>query len=222
MIAAVKFENFFSSRIRSSQPQRAHSGFRAGIDKTDHLHRRHGLPDGFGQLCFDAGRRPVTGSAPGRALDSFDHCRMGMTKDQRAPREHVVDQCISVGIFEPTSFCPCDEQGVRRPLWRCDRPKCANRTIHPARKVVARFKKKFSGFCVTRDEGFLCHLDTLTTHETVQWGVIVMLCGNEVKMSAMGTDFKSVPRQARIAKTSRVPYSYVGGVASHTVEKAGS
>jgi len=76
------------------------------------LDRRHTRGDGLGEFDLALGRRAVRRAGGGGALDGFDNRRMRVPEDRRAPRLHVVDVAVAVGVEEVRTFRAVDEERI--------------------------------------------------------------------------------------------------------------
>src|SRR5438128_482883 len=109
MISPVEFENFLSAGRRASETESAHRRFGAGVDKTQHLDRRHRGDDHLRELDFADGWRAERKSARGRLLHRLDHIAMSVAEDHGTPGAYAVDVLEIVGVENPRALPLLDE-----------------------------------------------------------------------------------------------------------------
>jgi len=104
--APLKFDNFVSPRVSTSQPNSRHRGFGTRIYHPHHFHARHHFSDQLGHLYFDFCRRAKTRALSSSCIDSRDNFRMCMAQNKRSPGPHKIDIRPPIGIdnSRPLSF----------------------------------------------------------------------------------------------------------------------
>lgn len=140
VVAAFEFQDLVAARVASRRAEGAHGRFRAGGDEAELLDGGNDLRDELGELCLEERRRAVAGALLRRLLNGFDHRRMGVAEDHRAPGAHVVDVRIAVDVGDVRAFRMVDERR-RAAHVRIG----ADRAVHAARHVFPRFFKGFLG-----------------------------------------------------------------------------
>jgi len=83
-----------------ARPQRAHARFGARADQAHHLHRRHVFQNLFGQFDFALGGGAKRKAVKRGFLHRFEHGRVAVAQDHRAPGADVVDVFLAVGVPE--------------------------------------------------------------------------------------------------------------------------
>ncbi len=78
VITAVEFDDLVAFGKPPCQADGAHRGFRAGIDKPHHIHRRHMFDDKLGDFDFRFGGGAKTDTFFDGILHGLDHILMGM------------------------------------------------------------------------------------------------------------------------------------------------
>jgi hypothetical protein len=113
-----------------------HGRLRAGRDQADLVDGGDARADRFGQLDL-ARRRCAEGRALGRRpLHRLDDRRVRVPEDRRAPRLHVVDVAVAVGVFQAGALTPRDEK-----RFATDRAERADRRVHAARYTRLRARE---------------------------------------------------------------------------------
>ena len=117
VVATGELDDFVPSGMGTGKPDSAHAGFRAGVDQTDHVDRRHGSADKTGQVHLLGHRRAETCASFRGFYQSIHHRWMGVAQHQGSPRPQIVDVFVAVGIPDVGTAAPGDE-GRRTALWR--------------------------------------------------------------------------------------------------------
>ncbi|MCY1534316.1 hypothetical protein D9M68_696840 [compost metagenome] len=100
VVAAFELDDLLASGRAARQADRAHAGFGARTHQAHHVDAGHQLDDLFGQLHLTLGRRTVGKAFQHRFLHRFQHGRVAMAQDHRAPGADVVDVLLAVGVPE--------------------------------------------------------------------------------------------------------------------------
>ena len=139
VVAAFKLDELVAPSGAARQAQSAHARFGAGADQAHHVHRGHELQNGLGQLNFALGGRTKREAVKRRLLHRFEHGRVAVTQNHRAPRADVVDVLLAIGVPKIGALCALHK--TRRAAHGA---KSAHRRIHAARDHAAgAFEQSF-------------------------------------------------------------------------------
>jgi hypothetical protein len=83
---------------RPRNPDSVACRIHATVGEYNHVSRRHELPEHFRKIHFEFDGRAEHRPLPGLLLDCLDHVRVGMTVNQGAEREEVVNVGVVVRV----------------------------------------------------------------------------------------------------------------------------
>ena len=109
VIAAFELDGQVAAGESPGYAQRAHGGFRAGIDQPDHLDGGNHLPHGFGEFDLLFGGRAEAGAARDGEVQGVEDDGMPVTQNQRSPGADVIDIFVAVGIENVGALAALDE-----------------------------------------------------------------------------------------------------------------
>ena len=140
VIAPLGLDDPRASGGRSGETDRAHRGFRAGVDEPHHLDGRHETDDALGEAHFHLGRRPERRAAARRLRDLPNYERGRVTEEKRSVRHHVVDPRDAVGVGQPRAASSGDEKRLA-----AHRRERSNRRRNPSRHELRRAAEEGRG-----------------------------------------------------------------------------
>ena len=127
VVTALEFDELAAAGGTAGEPDRTHRGLGARTDQPDHLQRRHPTDDLLGQFNFTFGRCAKRKPVQRRLLHGFQHRRVAVAQDHRAPGADVVDVALVVCV---------PEIGAMRAFHKARRaahgPEGAHRRVDPA------------------------------------------------------------------------------------------
>ncbi len=138
VVAALELEDQIAAGEAAGEADGGHGGLGAAIDEADHLDGRHEGDDLFGQLDLFRGWRAVVCPFADGTFDGLGHVRVGMTQDQRPPRQHVVYVLVAVHIAQARAGAARREERLGT-----DGAEGADRRVHSARRYSAGPAKEF-------------------------------------------------------------------------------
>ena len=136
VVAPFEFEDDLPVGKAPRHPDGTHHGFRAGTHESNLVHGGERFAKHLSQFQFLWRRRAVARPRTGSPLNSPHHRRMGMSQDHGPPRGHIIQIRVAVHVGHRGPLRAVDEQ--RMPA---DRPKRADRAVHPAGNIVLRADK---------------------------------------------------------------------------------
>src|SRR5262249_10672499 len=91
-------DDFVTPGEAARQPDGAHAGLGAAVGHANFLHAGHAFADHFGHGEFERVRNAEGSAVIGGGLGGADDIRMSVDEHGGVPREHIIDQVISVGV----------------------------------------------------------------------------------------------------------------------------
>ena len=134
VVVAGELDQAVAARRGTRQPHGAHRRLGAGGDEAHHLDRRHGVDDLGGQVDLALGRGAERRSAGERIGDGGERLGIGVTEEERAPREHPVDVAVAVHVLDQRARPAAHEQRLVEP----DGSHRAHRRVDPTRDQALR------------------------------------------------------------------------------------
>ncbi len=110
VITTLELDDLVAFGVGACKSQCRHGRFRPRIDEADHLDVGHEIHHTFGKFNFQRTGRAVGRSFHRRLLDGFHDFRVGMSRDERPPREDIVNVAIAVHVEEIGSLAALDEE----------------------------------------------------------------------------------------------------------------
>ena len=133
VIAALEFDDFVTPGRRARYAHHTHGGLGAGADESHALERRHQASDALAEFDFEHVWCSVARSKLRSLGERPDQTARRVPVDQRTPRHHVVDERVSVDIFEVGARSTTNEE--RR---SADGLEGSDRAVHAARENAKR------------------------------------------------------------------------------------
>ncbi len=140
VIAAIEFQNQIAPGKCASKPRRAHRRFRAAAHKSNFLDARNRFANSFGEFHFKFGGDAETCAAMRLIRNRIRNRGIRVAQNQRAPRAHVIDVRISVGVPNFRAFAARRNNRIA-----AHGSKRAHGTIHAANKSRFGALKNFFG-----------------------------------------------------------------------------
>ncbi len=109
VVAALELDGQVAAGESPGYAQRAHGGFRAGVDQTDHLDGGNHLPHGFGEFDLLLGGRAEAGATRDGEVQGVENDGMPVAQNERSPGADVIDVLVAVGIEDVGAFAALDE-----------------------------------------------------------------------------------------------------------------
>ena len=127
VVVPVELDQLAAARVGAGDADGTHRRLGAGVHEAQHLDRRHGARDEFGELQFAFRRGAETGATRRCALDRLDHCGMRVAQHERPPRADEVEVFVAVYVPDASATAAVDEG--RGPSDRSER---ADRAVYTA------------------------------------------------------------------------------------------
>ncbi|MNE45957.1 hypothetical protein D3C80_1402740 [compost metagenome] len=140
VIGAFELKDFAASGIAAGQTNGAHGSFCTGINHPHDINRRHTFYDQFGHLRLQQRRRAEACPFYRSLLQRFNHLRMGMSHNERAPGADIVDKAVAVDIINTRA-----DPVIHIHRCQADRFERPHRAVHPAGNILLSFFKSVPG-----------------------------------------------------------------------------
>ena len=132
MIAAGHLDDRLPAGEGSGQSDGTHHRLGPAADQPDLLDGSEGRDDSLTQFRLGHRGRPERGALVDGLVDRFDHSRMGMAQDHRAPRTDVIDVFVAIDVENVRSARVVDEHRIE-----IDAAECPDRRVDTARQHTA-------------------------------------------------------------------------------------
>ena len=126
VVASPELDHLRPARGGPGQAKRAHGGLGPGVHQADHLHRGHQLHHQLGQLDLPGGGSPEGGPQLQCLVDGPSNPYLVVAQDHGTPGPDEVQVAVPVGIGDPGSLGPDDEEGIA-----AHTPEGPHRAVHP-------------------------------------------------------------------------------------------
>jgi len=133
VIAAFELDDLLAAGGATRQADGAHAGLGARADQTHHVDAGDELDDFLSQLHFAFCGGAKAEAVQCRFLHGFQHGRVTMSQDHRAPGTDVVDIALVIGIPEVGALGALHKTGGA-----ADGFEGANRRVHAAGNALLR------------------------------------------------------------------------------------
>ena len=134
MVTADKLEDLVALRISPGEAQRAHGGFRSGVDHAHHVQRGHSRADFLSQHDLIRAGSAVACAAPGSLNDGPRHAFLGVPENHRSPGHDEIDEFVAIHIYDMRPFALSDEERITVNVMAG-----TDRAVHAPRDKFLRF-----------------------------------------------------------------------------------